>query len=173
MDLVERFVPADLLEPARATWPRAPQRPVQPAGAVCELGAVTRYLVADDPFRVRQRLRAAHLYDAVPLDLHGEAAGVRTIEGTNTGMFQDRHDRLQNEVGHSVGTGGSAKEPIFACRSDRSVGTAHAYWSGAGAGFMARALLEHESQTEAWPLRRLKNLSSLELAVFQRGFRGA
>jgi len=114
MNLVEGFVPADLLEPARATRPRAPQRPVQPAGAVCELGAVTRYLVADDPFRVRQRVRAAHLYDAVSLHLHDETAGVRTVEGTDAGVFQDRHDRLQNDVGHSVGAGGSAKEPIFA-----------------------------------------------------------
>jgi hypothetical protein len=95
MDLVERFIPANPLEPARAARPGAPQRPMQPVGAVCELGAVTPHLVADDPARVRQRVRAAHLYDAVPLHLHGEAAGIRTIEGTDTGAFQDRHDRLQ------------------------------------------------------------------------------
>src|SRR2546430_14015051 len=103
MDLVKRFGPADPLEPARAARPRAPQRPAQPAGAVYELGAVTRHLVADDPVRVRQRVRAAHLYDAVSLHLHREAAGVRTVEGADTGAFQDRHDRLQDEVGHSVG----------------------------------------------------------------------
>src|SRR5579864_7357236 len=112
MDLVERFGPADPLELARAARPGAPQRPMQPVGAVYELGAVTRHLVADDPVRIGQRGRAAHLYDAVPLHLHGEAAGIRTIECTDTGVFQDRHGRLQSEVGHSVGAGGSAKEPI-------------------------------------------------------------
>jgi hypothetical protein len=97
----------------RAARPGAPQRPMQPVGAVYELGTVTRHLVADDPVRKGQRSRAAHLYDAVPLHLHREAAGVRTIERTDTGVFQDGHDRLQSEIGHSVGAGGSGKEPMF------------------------------------------------------------
>src|SRR5260221_3797058 len=40
-DLIERLVPADPLEPARSARPDAPQWPMQPAGAVYELGAVT------------------------------------------------------------------------------------------------------------------------------------
>src|SRR5207302_4190697 len=47
-----------------------------------------------------------------------EAAGVRTVEGADTGVFQDRHDRLQDEGGHSVGARRSAKEPIS--RDDRT-----------------------------------------------------
>src|ERR1700730_10046989 len=78
----------------------------------------------------------------VRLQVSGQSR-VQTLARSKTVMIGSK-----NEVGHSVGAGGSAKEPIFTCPSDRSVATACAPWSGAGSGFMAGALIEHDPQAE-------------------------
>src|SRR5262252_6842908 len=93
-DDIEPLRPADPLEPPGPTRAGAFQRKKETPRAVHELTGVVRHLVADDPFRIRQRSRTLHFRDAALVDRHRQAAGVGTIEGADSGTLQHRHDRF-------------------------------------------------------------------------------
>src|SRR6476661_8669096 len=54
---------------------------------------VARHLCADDPGRIGQRVRAAHLGNAAVIDRDGDAARIGAIEGADAGALFERHPK--------------------------------------------------------------------------------
>src|ERR1700730_7361742 len=68
---------------------------VQPALAVHEIRGVMGNLVADDAFRERKRVRAAHLDDAAFVHGDGEAAGIGAVQSADCVALDGRHGWLR------------------------------------------------------------------------------
>ena len=92
---VERLLPADARERAGAARAGALERMQQAVCAVDEIVGVMRHLGADDALGIGQGVGAAHFDDAAVVDRHGQAAGVRAVEGADAGALHEGHGRLR------------------------------------------------------------------------------
>jgi hypothetical protein len=86
---LECVVPGDPLEPARALRADTPLREAHAVRPVDELGVGLRHLGANRPVREGIGPRPAHSNHALVGDAHREAARIRTIERTDTGLLYD------------------------------------------------------------------------------------
>ena len=104
IDQIQRLGPAGLLEVAAAACARANERMQHALRAMYPLGGLMGHLAAQDPVGIGQGVRSAHSHDAISLHAHGEAAGVRAVEGADTGAVDGMHgDRAYLKLSSQTG----------------------------------------------------------------------